>query len=90
MTQHVAYRWHGDLYCEEDIVAVMTEHYPYLAWREAGGEPTASDTEDELDDIAAMFRIDRRDNLAVAERDFPVRLHKLPPGFCAFCFQWFS
>lgn len=87
---HVAYRWNGDLFCEEDIVATLTEHEPWSAWRDAGNEPTEDDAEYELDDIAEMFRIDRRNNLQVAERGFPARLSDLPKSFCSFCLHWFS
>jgi hypothetical protein len=90
MTQHSAYKWDGALYCEGDIVAVLTLHEPWTAWRDAGGDPTEDDTETELNEIAAMFQINRRDNLQVAERGFPRRLHHLPEDFCVFCLRWFK
>ena len=90
MTQHVAYKWNGDLYCEDDIVAVFTEHFPWHVWRDTGGDPTADDAEAELDEIAQLFRIDRRDMWQVDRLGFPERLDDGHPGFCAFCKRWFS
>ncbi len=89
MTQH-AYKWDGHLYCESDIVAILTLHEPWTAWRDAGGDPAAHDAEYELDEIADMFHINRRDNLQVAEEGFPRRLHNLPEDFCVFCKRWFN
>jgi len=90
MTQHVAYKWQGHLYCEDDIVAVFTEHFPWFVWRDQGGDPTADDAEVELDEIAEMFRIDRRDMWSVEDRGFPERLDDGHPGFCHFCRRWFD
>jgi hypothetical protein len=87
---HIAYRWSSDLFCEEDIVAKLTEYEPWSAWRDAGNDPAADDSEYELDDIADMFRIDRSDPVQVAERGFPERLPDLPTDFCSFCLNWFS
>lgn len=89
MTQHAAYKWHGDLYCGDDIVAVFTEHFPWHVWRDTGGDPTASDAETELDEIAELFRIDRNNSHEVAATGFPERLPDSHPGFCAFCKRWF-
>ena len=90
MTQHVAYKWQGHLYCEGDIVAVLTMHQPWIRWREYGGDPAAHDAEYELDDIAEMFNINRKDNLDVAENDFPRRISNPPEDFCVFCKRWFQ
>ena len=90
MTQHAAYKWRGDLYCEDDIVAVFTEHFPWFIWRDMGGDPTADEAEDELDEIASLFHIDRRDMWQVEEHGFPERLDDGHPGFCAFCRRWFD
>jgi hypothetical protein len=90
MTQHVAYKWRGDLYCEDDIVAVFTEHFPWHVWRDAGGDPTADDAETELNEIADMFRINRSDPRQLAQHDFPERLGDGHPGYCTFCLRWFD
>jgi hypothetical protein len=90
MTQHVAYKWHGDYYCGDDIVSVLTEHQPWSAWCDAGGEVGEYPTEIELDDIAIMFRIDRSDPQDVLVRDFPVLQPDGHPGFCARCRRWFD
>lgn len=89
MTQHVAYKWRGGLYCEDDIVAVFTEHFPWHVWRDSGGDPTAEDAETELDEIAHLFRIDRN-NPHLAVTDFPERLADGHPGYCTFCHRWFD
>lgn len=90
MTQHAAYKWQGRLYCEGDIVAVLTLHEPWIKWRDQGREPATHDAEFELDEIAAMFSINRRDSLDVAEQDFPRRLPNLPEDFCVHCRTWFA
>lgn len=90
MTQHSAYKWRGDLYCEDDIVAVLTEEFPWHVWRDQGGDPTEDDAETELDEIAAMFRIDRDALDHVRATGFPERLGDQHPGFCAFCKRWFD
>jgi hypothetical protein len=90
MTQHVAYKWAGDLYCGDDIVGALTQQFPWHAWIDAGGDPTMFDVETELDEIAQMFRIDRRDMWLVDERNFPERLDNQHPGFCTVCKRWFD
>jgi hypothetical protein len=90
MTQHVAYKWHGDLYCGDDIVGALIEQFPWFAWVEQGGDPTRDDAETELDEIATMFRIDRKDMWSVEERGFPERLNDNHPGYCTICKRWFD
>jgi hypothetical protein len=85
------YEWKGDYFCDDDIVAAITDYTPWSLWTFAGNTPGEDSAEDELDDIAAMFNIDRDDPVAVARREFPVLLHVLPnePVFCSACFRWF-
>jgi hypothetical protein len=90
MTQHVAYKWNGDLYCGDDIVGALVEHFPWHAWVDAGGNPTLFDSETELDEIAAMFRINREAPSHVTFTGFPERLPDLHPGDCAICKRWFD
>ena len=85
-----AYKWRGHLYCEDDIVAVFTEAFPWHVWRDNGGDPTAADAETELDEIAHLFRIDRKDMWQVEDRGFPERLNDSHPGYCTFCHRWFD
>lgn len=89
MTQHAAYKWHGHLFCEGDIVAVLTLVEPWSEWRDAGNDPATLDAESELDDIADMFAVNRKDDLQVAQDRFPQRLNELPEDFCVLCKQWF-
>lgn len=90
MTQHSAYKWNGLLYCEDDIVAVFTQYFPWHVWRDMGGDPTADDAETELDEIAELFRIDRTDPRQLVDRGFPERVPDFHPGYCAFCHRWFD
>lgn len=89
---HTAYQWHGDLFCEGDIVASLTDHEPWSAWLSAINVPGDEDAETELDAIAEHFDIDRADEIECARRNFPVRLTALPdpPSFCSACFGWFT
>jgi hypothetical protein len=89
MTQHVAYRWNGGVYCEDDIVAVFTEHFPWHVWLDTGGVPATADAETELYEIAHMFRIDRESPAEVARYGFPEHVGK-HPGFCSWCHRWFE
>lgn len=90
MTQHVAYRWNGDLYCGDDIVGALTEQFPWFVWVDAGGAPTLHDSETELNEIADLFHIDRSDPAQVAARGFPERLADQHPGYCSVCRRWFD
>jgi hypothetical protein len=90
MTQHVAYKWHGELYCGDDIVGALIERFPWHAWVDAGGDPALFDSETELDEIAHMFRIDRSNPEQMTEQGFPERLHDLHPGYCTICKRWFD
>ena len=90
MTQHAAYKWRGELYCEGDIVAVLTEEFPWHVWRDQGGDPAVTDAETELNEIASMFRINRDAPSHVQMTGFPERLGYNHPGFCALCRRWFD
>lgn len=87
-----AYRWQGDLFCEGDIVAAMTDHEPWSRWLLYGNDPGDADTETELNDLAAMFGINRDDQADVEAHGFPVILTDPPhpPDFCSGCMQWFT
>jgi hypothetical protein len=89
MTQHVAYRWNGNVYCEDDIVAELTHHFPWLAWVEVGNQPAMDDAEAELNDIAHLFHIDRTAPRQVAAVGFPEYVGE-HPGFCSWCKRWFN
>jgi len=88
MTQHVAYRWNHELFCEDDIVPVLTQSFPWSAWIIAGNQASMDDAETELDTIAHMFGIDREAPRDVIEKNFPqyVGHH---PGYCFVCHRWF-
>ena len=88
MTQHVAYRWNGALYSEDDIVAALTEQWPWHVWLDIGNTPALHDAETELDEIANLFRVDRETPREAARYGFPewVGTH---PGFCINCKRWF-
>lgn len=85
---HTAYRWRGDLFCEDDIVATLTEAEPWSAWLEEH-EPGERGTDVELMSIARKFGVKRRDPEG---QDFPVKLNEIPepPFFCSACLNWFS
>jgi hypothetical protein len=86
---HVAYRWGSDLFCEGDIVSVITDHKPWSAWVAAGHEPSVHSAEEELDDIAEFLGIDRHDPEQMLMYQFPLRIPYPPEGFCAVCLCWF-
>ena len=90
MTNLDAYKWHGDLYCGDDIVGALAEQFPWHAWVDAGGDPTLFDAETELDEIADMFRIDRSNPRDMTARNFPERLTDSHPGYCIVCKRWFD
>lgn len=86
-----AYEWHGDLFCDGDIVFKLTDHEPWSRWVDAGNEPGTDDVEDQLNDIALHFRVNRSNPGSVRRKQFPVRLDEPPaPGaFCAACKRFF-
>jgi hypothetical protein len=86
-----AYEWHGDLFCDGDIVFKLTDHEPWSRWVDAGNEPGVDDVEDQLNDIARHFRVNRSNPGSVRRKQFPVRLTEPPaPGaFCAACKRFF-
>lgn len=92
MTHHIPYEWNESLFCEEDIVAYLTEHQPWDAWIHSGNEPGEEHAEKELDSIAEYFGIDRDDAEEVERNGFPRRLPEPPdpPGFCSGCLNHFS
>lgn len=83
-----AYLWKGDLFCDGDIVPALTDDSPWHNWITDGGEPS-DDTEDDLDDIADMFDIDRQDPVEVAEAGFPVLVRNPTDGLCVVCLRFF-
>lgn len=86
-----AYEWHGDLFCDGDIVFKLTDHEPWCRWVEAGNEPGEDDVEVQLNDIARHFHVNRNSPSSVRRKQFPVRLTEPPqPGaFCAACKRFF-
>lgn len=92
MTVNV-YEWRENLYCEGDIVSVLTDHEPWSAWIEAGYEPGTDDVETQLNQIARMVRVNRNNAGSVRRGDFPVRLAEPPTdpnAFCRACLHWFT
>lgn len=89
MTQHVAYRWNGDLYCREDIVGALIAEFPWSAWAYVGHAWT-DNTEGDLNSIAEMFGIDRDNPAELAEYGFPEWIGYYHPGFCRICKRWFD
>lgn len=89
---HVAYRWAGDVFCEEDIVAAMTDHEPWSAWIDAGNLPTEGDADGDLDSIAFFFMLDTEDEAETEKVGWPVKLADLPdpPEICSGCLNWFT
>jgi hypothetical protein len=87
------YEWRENLYCEGDIVSVLTDHEPWSAWIEAGYEPGTDDVEIQLTQIARMVRVNRNNRGSVQRGDFPVRLAEPPTdpnAFCRACLHWFT
>jgi hypothetical protein len=89
---HVAYRWADDVFCEEDIVAAMTDHEPWKAWADAGNVPGEGRADDDLLDIAFFFTIDLDDPEELANVGWPVKMDEPPdpPEICSGCLCWFS
>lgn len=90
---HIPYRWRGELFCEDDIISTLMEYQPWSAWAEDGNEEDPNRVEEQLDDIAEKFSIDRNQPKKVLRAaDFPVRLKRppKPPSFCSVCLHWFS
>jgi hypothetical protein len=88
MSQHVAYKWKGNLYCGDDIASAIIEEFPWRAWATVGH--SLHDPEDDLDSIADMFGIDRTDMWDVDTHGFPERLNDGHPGYCCICKRWFD
>lgn len=86
-----AYEWHGDLFCDGDIVFKLTDHEPWSRWVEAGNEPGVDDVETQLNEIARAFNVNRDRPSSVRRKQFPVLLTEAPqPGaFCAACKRFF-
>jgi hypothetical protein len=86
-----AYEWHGDLFCDGDIVFKLTDHEPWSRWVDAGNEPGEDVCEEQLNDIARHFRVNRNNPGSVRRKQFPVLLTEPPqPGaFCAACKRFF-
>jgi hypothetical protein len=92
MTVNV-YEWRENLYCEGDIVSVLTDHEPWSRWIDAGYEPGTDDVETQLTQIAQMVRVNRNNAGSVRRGDFPVRLAEPPTdptAFCRACLHWFT
>lgn len=87
------YEWRENLYCEGDIVSVLTDHEPWSRWIDAGYEPGTDDVETQLTQIALMVRVNRNNAGSVRRGDFPVRLAEPPTdpnAFCRACLHWFT
>lgn len=89
---HVAYEWGGDVFCEEDIIAAMTDHAPWSEWISAGHEPTEGGADIDLRSIALYFMIDTDDEAETRKVGWPVKLDDLPdpPEICSGCLRWFT
>jgi len=85
------YEWHGDLFCEGDIVFKLTDHEPWSRWVDAGNEPGTDSAEEQLNDIARHFRVNRSNPQSVRRKQFPTLLTTDPPplSFCAACKRFF-
>lgn len=87
------YEWRENLYCEGDIVSILTDHEPWSAWLAAGYEPGEDDVETQLTQIARMVRVNRNNAGSVRRGDFPVKLDGPPTdpnAFCRACLHWFT
>jgi hypothetical protein len=85
------YLWNDSYWCEGDIVPYLTDHEPYSAWKEHN-EPGTDTTENELDDIARRFHVNRNNPSSVRRRNFPVLLDSPPdpPACCRGCLAFFT
>lgn len=85
------YEWHGDLFCEGDIVFKLTDNEPWSRWVEAGNEPGTDTAEEQLNEIAMYFRVDRSKPQSVRRKQFPKLLTEDPEplSFCAACKRFF-
>jgi len=90
--QENVYLWNENYYCEGDIVSILTDYEPWSAWaehNEIGAEPV----EEQLDSIAAAFKVNRNNAGSVRRKNFPVLLPEPPTdpnAFCRACLHWFT
>lgn len=85
------YEWHGDLFCEGDIVFKLTDNEPWSRWVDAGNEPGTDTAEEQLNEIARYFRVNRASPQSVRRKQFPTLLTEDPEplSFCAACKRFF-
>lgn len=83
-----AYRWQGNVFCEEHVVPLLTEIEPWKEWLDDGHTPTG-DAEADLSSIAEYFGIDRTNPEQVDRRRLPARTAG-SGSFCGKCLHWFE
>lgn len=88
MAATTPYRWQGNLYCDTEIVSLLTEIEPWKEWIDAGNTPS-DDPEADLNSLAKFFGIDRTDPDHVDQRRFPQKARHAK-GFCTYCLHWFD
>ena len=82
-----AYEWGHEHFCETDVVPTITSTGRWSFW-----PMPISIGEDGLDALAGAVKLDRTDQDAARELEFPIRLDHLPdpPTFCSGCLRWFN
>lgn len=81
-----AYEWSGDLFCEDDILYVLTEQEPWSEWVENGGELDTTRVDEVLEEIREAFEEQGR-----TTPPMPVKRRRVPRGtICRNCLQFFS
>ena len=73
ITDIVGYMFKGTVYCERHIIEAMTSTEDFAGWELASG--IVMDTEENLDEIAAAFGVDRDKEYTFDSDDFPKRIY---------------
>jgi hypothetical protein len=87
----VAYTFNADTYCPDCIVKVLPygEGEAFDGWKLSDGWEHLMTTEENLDEIAAAFGIDRQDERSFDSGDFPkvVFYDDGEPEYCGRCHE---
>lgn len=88
MAGSTPYRWQGNLYCDTEVVDLLTEIEPWADWLKAGHR-ASDDAEADLNSLAEFFDIDRTDFDQCLRRGFPIKTAGAS-GMCSYCLHWFN
>lgn len=74
ITDIVGYTFRADTYCPEHVLAVLTATPEFEGWALADG--VAMSVEDNLDEIAAAFGVNREEEYSFDADEFPKRIFR--------------